>query len=592
MTVLASSSQPSTFSIFRNQSFTLLWTGQLVTEMGSSLTALASSIYVYKVTGSALNVGLMMMAAAAPSLLVGLFAGVFVDRYDRKRIMIASDLLRAALILAIPFLLPVNVAWLYILVMLSAAVGQFFNPAHASVLPDVASEEELNAANSLMAISSFGSLVVGYALAGLITTSFAIEWVFYIDALTFLISAVCVFLTRIPKIEIEGDTSVTNVVSNLRAGLGVIKGIPIVGALFLVYFPVFISMGLSNALRLPFTIHALDSTEFVFGLLESLTIVGFVVASLLMARYGDRLREGPWIALSFLGMSFTTIIFSMLSSVPVALVVIIIEGFVNAPSVIARSLVIQRYTPRDARGRVFSAFFVMRDTMFMVGMALAGLADFLDVRLLYFISGVMTLVAGLLAFVLPGLGQPATEWRRAVKMLRRAPTAPGLGLGRALMPADFDRLVTLVPQIADLPVDKHKRLRAAMTLHEVPEGTMILRVKEVSDAAYFILDGQAIAGIEQGGDYRELETLNRGDLFGEIAALTGVPRTANVVAVQPSILVQVPANSLREMMAEPKLNRMVMNRMTERMVRLNMIDVARPGHYDQAALRELRTAVE
>src|SRR5512139_1337365 len=133
----------SPFSIFRNRNFAFMWSGQLVSTMGSALTSLAASIYVFRLTDSALSVGLMLMSTAAPSLLVGLFAGVFVDRYDRKKIMIASDVLRALLILAIPFLLPVNVAWLYILVMLSAAVGQFFNPAHSSVLPDIASEEEL-----------------------------------------------------------------------------------------------------------------------------------------------------------------------------------------------------------------------------------------------------------------------------------------------------------------------------------------------------------------------------------------------------------------------------------------------------------------
>src|SRR5678815_2608474 len=101
---------PSTFSIFRNRNFSLLWTGQLVSTMVRALTSLAASIYIYRLTGSALSVGLMLMATAAPSLVVGLFAGVFVDRYDRKKIMITADILRAGLILLIPILVPLNVA--------------------------------------------------------------------------------------------------------------------------------------------------------------------------------------------------------------------------------------------------------------------------------------------------------------------------------------------------------------------------------------------------------------------------------------------------------------------------------------------------
>ena len=156
---------PSTFSIFRNRNFSLLWTGQLVSTMGSALTSLAASIYIYRLTGSALSVGLMLMATAAPSLVVGLFAGVFVDRYDRKKIMITADILRAGLILLIPILVPLNVSWLYVMVMLTAAIGQFYDPAHESVLPEVASDEELAAANSMMAISSSGSTAIGFAAA-------------------------------------------------------------------------------------------------------------------------------------------------------------------------------------------------------------------------------------------------------------------------------------------------------------------------------------------------------------------------------------------------------------------------------------------
>jgi MFS family permease len=127
----------------------------------------------------------MLVAAALPTLLVGMVAGVFVDRYDRKKIMIASDLIRAVLVFLIPFLIPYNIAWLYIMVALTSAVAQFFDPAHESVLPEVASDEELAAANSMIAISSFGSTAIGFAASGLIASRH--EWAFYIDALTFLI---------------------------------------------------------------------------------------------------------------------------------------------------------------------------------------------------------------------------------------------------------------------------------------------------------------------------------------------------------------------------------------------------------------------
>ncbi|MBC8075724.1 MAG: MFS transporter, partial [Chloroflexales bacterium] len=163
MATLARTAQPSPFAVFRRRNFALLWTAQFISKMGTSLATLAASILVYRVTGSALSVGLMLIATAAPSLFFGLVAGVFVDRLDRRKIMVASDLARAVLTLLIPILLPFGIGWLYVLVILISVVGQFFDPAQASVLPEIAPDEELAAANSMMRISSVGSMSVGFA---------------------------------------------------------------------------------------------------------------------------------------------------------------------------------------------------------------------------------------------------------------------------------------------------------------------------------------------------------------------------------------------------------------------------------------------
>jgi CRP-like cAMP-binding protein/predicted MFS family arabinose efflux permease len=478
---------------------------------------------------------------------------------------------------------------MYVLVAISAAVGQFFNPAHASVLPEIASEEELNAANSLMAISSFGSLVVGYAAAGLIASQYPIEWAFYIDAATFVISATLIRMTNIPSIQADDQTNVASIFHNLKSGLQVITSTDILRSLFIVYFVMGIMFGFGNAIRLPFTIQALGASEFEFGLLESVTLVGFVVASLLMAQFGDKMRESQWLTISFIGMAFTGIAFSFSNNIYLALAIITVEGFVNAPSVIARALVIQRNTPREARGRVFSAFFVTRDVMFMAGMAMAGLADIFDVRLLYLISSFVILAAGISLLFMPGMRQSIADWQRAIALLGSAPQSPGLGIGRSLTPADFDRLVALIPSISGLGLEKQNRLLSKMTLHEVSEGTVIIRQNESSDAAYFVLSGQAIAGWDHNGSTRVLETLYEGDFFGEIAALTGTLRTANVVSSKNSTLIRVPAPALREMTADRQLNRIFMTRMTERMIRMNMIDLSLSGRFDQKALHDLRS---
>ena len=593
--------RPSPFAVFRNRNFRLMWGGQLVSTMGSALTSLAASILVYRVTCSALSVGLMLMATAAPTILIGLIAGVFVDRYDRKRIMIAADLLRAVLVFLIPVLLPLNIAWLYVIVALSSAVGQFFEPAHASVLPEVATDAELAAANSLMAISSIGSTTIGFAASGLIAARFPIEWAFYLDALSFVVSAGFILFIRVAhpgptlsesKRKSKGErTGVATVARNLRTGLRFLIDTTILRSLLIVLAPIFIIFGLQNTLFLPFALRALGATEFEFGLQQAAESVSIAAGSLLLARLADRLREGQWLAISYVGMALAAIAYSQSSAVPAAVFLVGLSGFLNAPSYIGRQLIIQRNTPRDMRGRVNSVFFVTRDVMLMIGMALAGLADVIDVRTLFFVSSLVLLGVGALVLVLPGLGQPAAEWRRAMSLLRAAPAAPGLSSGRAATLADFDVLAALLPSLSGLNARDREALLGQARVSEAASGATIIRHGDTSDAAYFVLAGRAVAGIAtDDGDYRSLSTLNPGDFFGEIAALTGAPRTANVVADEPTTLLQVPARSLRGLMSDPGLGQLFLSKMTERLSRTHLSDLPRLAGPDQQSLRELRRA--
>lgn len=531
----------------------------------------------------------MLMATSLPSVLIGLIAGVLVDRFDRKTILVTTDLIRALLSSLIPLVITRNVLWLYTIILLSSAVGQFYDPAHESILPEVASEEELAAANSLMAISGFGSTAIGFAASGLIAARFPIQWAFYLDALTFIFSAVCILLIPIAKVEVEGKTNVAIVIKNLKAGGKYLLGNPMLRSLFFLAIPVSIAFGLWNSLLLPFALRALKATTFQYGLQEGLTSVGFVVGSLLMAKLAERLREGQWIVISFLGMGLVGVYYGLSSGMTAAIGLVMLSGFLNAPSAIARRLVVQRNTVREVRGRVTSTFFVVRDVVYLLGMAAAGLADLFNVRAMVVASSMILVAAGALALFMPGIGQPAAEWKRAISLLRGAKAAPGLGPARAATLADFDLLAVQMTSVAALSTKDRQNLAAQTLVSSADAGVTILRQGEKSDAAYFILDGRVVAGRDENGQQRLLEVLNTGDFFGEIAALTGLPRTANVVAEAPTTLLQVPVPALRKMMADPLINRIFVNKMTERMVRMNMVDLPRLSGLGGQTLRDLAT---
>lgn len=581
---------PSPYAVFRNRNFTLMWAGQFVDTMGSALTSLAASILIFRLTGSAASVGLMLISTAAPSLLVGLVAGVFVDRYDRKVIMIAANAIRAVLVFMIPILVPQNITWLYVIVALSSAVGQFFDPAHESILPEVSDEEELAAANSLMAISSFGSTAIGFAASGLIASAANIDWAFYFDAISFLFGAICILLIRLKPMPKMKGGSVKVVFDNIREGMRHLFETPILRSLFLDSIPVIIGFGLINSLLLPFSTRALGATEFEYGIQEGMTSLGFVAGSLLMAGLFGRMHEGPWIALGYLGMGAAGIAYSATHSISVAILIVTFSGFTNAPSSIGRRLVIQRNTPREMRGRVNSAFFVSRDILFLVGMGAAGLADVIDVRIMYLAASLLVLAGGIWVLFLPGLRQDAAQWRRAISLLRAAPSAPRLGAGRLATPADFDLLLGVAPAISGLTANEREKLVQNGTLFVADPGTAILRYGDEGDAAYFILAGRTMAGLPaEDGGIHSLTEMTQGDFFGEIAALTGARRTADVVAQEVTTLFQVPAETLRVLMGNPALSNLLLTKMTERLNRTSLNELPRFAGVDQQDLKSIRS---
>jgi len=594
---------PSSTAVFRKPDFALLWLAQLVSTAGSSLTDLAAGILVYQMTGSAFLVGATLMAAAIPTVLVGLIAGVFVDRWDKRRVMLVTCLLQGVTVVLIPMLVGVHVALLFVALLTNAALRQFFDPAYESLIPEIATDDELAAANAYLSIASFGSTAIGFAGAGLLASAFSVDWAFWIDAATFVFAAGCIVLlrVRIPTATVDEPTSVALVVANLRVGISTIWNTPTLRSLFIVIAPAFFSFGLWNVLLLPMAIRELGATEFQYGIQEGVTSIGFVVGSLVMARWSDRLPTGLWIFVGALGMGLSGLAYAGSPVIWVAIFFAILSGGFNSPLSVARQTLLQRHTPRELRGRVFSAMFAARDVVFLAGMACAGLADVINVRVLLAFSAVLLLVVAFGSLVAPGIGRPAAEWRRGLAALRAAeraeagagaePGGPPAVSSRPATSDDFDRLASRMPTFLRLSAAQRQAFLAEATVREVPADTRLVARGETATSAAFILEGQAAAGIAETDGYRVLSVMGPGDVFGEIAALTGSARTADVVAVEPTTLLEVPGEALRGVMVVPEVSRLLLTTLRERLMRTDQTDLPRIASLDQASLRDLRTAV-
>ncbi len=272
-----------------------------------------------------------------------------------------------------------------------------------------------------------------------------------------------------------------------------------------------------------------------------------------------------------------------------AILLVTISGLLQPPSSVSRSVLLQRNTPREMRGRVFSAFYVMRDVIFLIGMAGAGLADVIDIRLLIVFASALLFVSAAFTLVAPGLGVSTWGAAAAGCAAPRPPRASrSARSGRPRSPTSTGSSVTSASSPGCRPSSATRSWRAA-TVREVPAGTRIVEHGDVATTAWFILDGATTAGIPDDDGYRGLSTMRAGDFFGEIGALTGSTRTADVVADEDTTLIEVPADALRATMVVPEIQRLVLSTLSARLVRTESADLPRLAGVPQAELRDLRT---
>ena len=183
-------------SIIKNRNFVFLWIGHLVSHAGDAVYAIALPWLMLELTGSKSLTALVSMSAYLPALLFGLLAGVIVDRYDRKWIMILSDVLRALLVVVVPLSLIYGFVTPLLIGMVTFFLSTFatlFYPARDSLIPQITSPEELPAANSAISISGQMSHLLGPLFTGVGMSFLGLTHLFTADAVSFLFSILMIY---------------------------------------------------------------------------------------------------------------------------------------------------------------------------------------------------------------------------------------------------------------------------------------------------------------------------------------------------------------------------------------------------------------
>src|SRR5215831_10334253 len=182
-----------------NRNYRNTWIGQLVSEVGDHFNNIAVFSLAVGNTKSGLVVSGVMLSRAIPAMLIGPAAGVVLDRFNRKHIMIASDLIRA--VVAALFILTIHRHDTWLLYLLSALLmlaSPFFTSGRSAILPSIATREELHTANSLTQTTGWTTLTIGTFLGGTSVAQLGYHWAFFANAMSFVISAFCISRLFLP----------------------------------------------------------------------------------------------------------------------------------------------------------------------------------------------------------------------------------------------------------------------------------------------------------------------------------------------------------------------------------------------------------
>lgn len=264
--------------------FWKFWTGQTISNLGSSITGFALPLLIYKLTGSAINLAIATAAVFLPYLLFGLVLGAWVDRVNRKRLMIAADLLNAAAIASVPLLAMagmLSVWWIYGVAFLTSTIGIAFQSAEFAAIPNLVSRDDLVTANGRIQASYSAAAIVGPLVAGALVGFLPLYDLLLLDAATFLISAVALKLVRIEFNGGEAEQRHGSIRQDIIEGLRYVIGHPVLRNISIMMAMVNFVASTANTQLVLFAQQRLGANDSQIGYLFSAGSVGVVALSLL-----------------------------------------------------------------------------------------------------------------------------------------------------------------------------------------------------------------------------------------------------------------------------------------------------------------------
>jgi len=339
----------------------IVWAGQLISVLASSMTQFALTIWAYQETGSATALGIISTAFLVPFLLLSPIAGVMVDRHNRKLMMMVSDLTAVtatAGILTLHAFGILEIWHLYIAAVINGLGNTFQWPAYSAAISTMVPKENYSRANGMMSLVESGPAVLAPILAGMLLPIITLTGVLVIDVVTFFLAIFALTLVHIPQPEktVEGQAESGGMLKEALYGFKYIFARRGLFGLLIFFVVLNFVIGISISLFSPFILERTNQSSEMLGIVTSANAIGAVVGGLLISLWGGFKRRMTSI---FLGEALTGLflltIFGLGRSLPVWIIGVVVGGIFPIFTNGASQAIWQAKVAPDVQGRVFSA---------------------------------------------------------------------------------------------------------------------------------------------------------------------------------------------------------------------------------------------
>ncbi len=393
-------------SVLRRPSFALLWTGGLISVAGDWVLIAALPYFVYQVTGSTIATAGMIAAELGPSVVLASFAGVFVDRWDRRNVLIVASALQCAVVL---LLLLVDAESLWIVFVVAAAqstIAAFAGPAEAALLPTLVGPEDLVAANALNVFNNRLGRLAGVPLGGALLCALGLDAVVIVDAATFAAAALLIAFVRAPRTrpatDAESDAAARSAWRafwrDWRDGLAIVRDERRIALLFFVFGLATFGGTMLDPLTVAWARDTLRVGPEIYASLSTVHALFGIVGTLLVGRYRDRLDPRDLIGWASVAAGAALVLKYDAPLVPLALGLSAVGGVCSSVSSVGVETLAQREVPDAYRGRVFGSLNATLALLSLSGAAIGGaLGAIVGVVPMLNVASALVVLSGLVA---------------------------------------------------------------------------------------------------------------------------------------------------------------------------------------------------